>query len=670
MPSMYSRWPSTLGLICLPLMMFLSLLLSACGAGGTSTMTYTVGGAVTGLSASGLTLTDNGGATLSLASGATAFTFPAPLAAGAQYDVAVSSQPPGENCSVSSGAGTVSGNVTTVSVTCLKLYAIGGAVTGLSASGLTLTDNGGSALVITPGATTFTFPTPLAAGAQYDVAVSSQPAGEICSVSSGSGTVSGNVTTVSVTCVNAYTIGGTLSGLKSGAQLTLLNNGVDPLTITANGAFTFSTLIAEGGGYSVTVGTQANGQFCGVTNGSGTVSADVTNVQVACLGLLYSFKFGSDSATPVGGLIMDGSGNLYGMAEYGGLNNDGTVFKLEPTGSGNYTESILYSFAGGSDGKYPDGTLSMDSSGNLYGTTRAGGSADLGTVFELAPNGSGGYTESVLHAFTGGSDGQVPVGRLIVDSGGILYGTTEFGGGSNDTGTVFKLVPNGSGGYTESILYSFAGGSDGANPVSGVVTDNAGNLYGTTAYGGSGGTIPGYGTVFELTSNGSGGYTESVLYRFTGGSDGANPFNGVIVDNAGNFYGTTVNGGGSQNDGIAFKLAPNGSGGYIESVLYSFSGGSDGANPSSGFIMDNAGNLYGETSFGGGSNNSGTVFMLTPNGSGGYAESILYSFTGGSDGSIPSGGLIMDNTGGMYGTAGYGGEGGSGYGTAFEIYAP
>jgi uncharacterized repeat protein (TIGR03803 family) len=668
MLSMHSRRPNTPGLSCLPLILLLSLLLSACGGSGTNTMTYTIGGTVTGLSAAGLTLTDNGGATLAVASGATIFTFVAPLATGAQYDVAVASQPTGQSCSVSSAAGTVSGNVTTVSVICVNLYAIGGTVTGLSASGLTLTDNGGAQLPVVSGATTFTFAAPLAAGAQYDVQVSSQPTGQSCSVSSAAGTVSGNVTTVSVTCVNLYSIGGAIRGLKPGAQLTLLDNGADPLTLTANGAFTFSNLVAAGKGYGVTVGTQPNGQFCEITDGSGTASADVTNAQVACLGLLYSFSDASDGASPVGGLIMDGSGNLYGTALSGGPSKHGTVFVLEPTGSGSYTESILYTFTGGSDGGAPVGGMIRDSSGNLYGTTSSGGGSNVGTVFELVPNGSGGYTESILHDFTGSSDGANPVGRLLMDSGGNLYGTTEFGG-SNNTGTVFKLSPS-AGGYTESILYSFAGGSDAANPVAGLAIDGTGNLYGTTAYGGSGGGIssPSYGTVFELASNGTGGYTESVLYRFTGGSDGANPFGALIMDSAGNLYGTTQYGGGSQNEGAVFKLAPNGSGEYTESVVYSFSGGSDGANPLATLILDTAGNMYGTTQAGGGSNNSGTVFMLSPNGSGGYAESVLYSFTGGSDGSLPTAGLIMDSTGNIYGTAAYSGSDGLGYGTVFEIY--
>ena len=475
------------------------------------------------------------------------------------------------------------------------------------------------------------------------------------------------MTTVSVTCVNIYTVGGTISGLKSGTQLILLDNGANPLTLTANGAFTFSTLVAQGKGYGVTVGTQPSGQFCEVTDGSGTVSMDITNVQVACLALLYSFDNPNNGSSPVGGLIMDGSGNLYGTTQSGGLNLYGTAFKLAPTGTGSYVESVLYNFTGGSDGGSPVGGVIMDSAGNLYGTTREGGSSNFGTVFKLVPNGSGGYTELILHAFTGSSDGSGPVDRLLMDSAGNLYGTTEFGGGNN-TGTVFKLAPNG-GGYTESVLYSFAGGSDGANPATALVMDNTGNLFGTTLYGGSGGTGYDYGTVFELASNGSGSYAELVLYKFTGGSDGGNPFGGLIMDSSGNLYGTTEYGGGSQNDGNVFKLAPKVGGGYTESVLYNFNGGSDGANSLGSLMMDAAGNLYGTTQSGGGSNNSGTVFMLSPNGSGGYAESILYSFTGDSDGSIPTAGLIMDSRGDIYGTAAYSGNGGIGYGTVFEIYS-
>ena len=295
-------------------------------------------------------------------------------------------------------------------------------------------------------------------------------------------------------------------------------------------------------------------------------------------------------------------------------------------------------------------------------------------------NGSSSYSESVLYRFRGGSDGADPSGSLIMDSAGNLYGTTANGGRSgcpNGCGVVFKLAPDGSGGYTESTLYRFRGGSDGAYPSGSLIMDSAGNLYGTTTHGGN---RYGDGVVFKLAPDGSGGYTESVLYRFRGGRHAATPFGRLIMDGAGNLYGTTSGGLRSLSSrcpngcGVVFKLAPDGSGGYTESVLYRFRGGSDGDNPSGSLIMDSAGNLYGTTD--GGlrsrcpSNGCGVVFKLAPDGSGGYTESVLYRFRGGSDGDNPSGSLIMDSAGNLYGTTGGGGIQSfdhSGCGIVYEI---
>jgi uncharacterized repeat protein (TIGR03803 family) len=293
--------------------------------------------------------------------------------------------------------------------------------------------------------------------------------------------------------------------------------------------------------------------------------------------------------------------------------------------------------------------------GNLYGTTFAGGSyvcsGGCGTVFKLTPSG----TETVLYRFTGG-DGANPTAGLIADASGNLYGTTELGGGANGCsggcGTVFKLTPSG----TETVLYRFTGGSDGASPFAALIADGAGNLYGTTFFGGA----SGHGTVFKLTPSG----TETVLYSFTGGSDGANPLAGLIADAAGNIYGMTNNGG-AGSFGTVFKLIPSGN----LAVLHSFSGGSDGAFPGLGsLIADAAGNLYGMTVEGGGSGcgaiGCGTVFKLTPSGT----ETVLYRFTGGSDGAFPHAGLIAgliaDAAGHLYGTTN---GSGSGNGTVFEI---
>ena len=376
---------------------------------------------------------------------------------------------------------------------------------------------------------------------------------------------------------------------------------------------------------------------------------------------------------------MDSAGNLYGTTQYGGdTNGDGTVFKITPDGSGGYTESVLYRFRGGSDGDDPLGGLVIDRAGDLYGTAGGGSSScpdGCGIEFKLAPDGTGGYRESALYRFRGGSDGWSPGNGLIRDSADNLYGTTSDGGGirncplyGRECGVVFRLTPDGTGGYTESILYRFRGGSDGWSPETRLIMDGAGNLYGTADGGRSNCPLGiGCGVVFKLTPDGTGGYTESILYRFRGGSDGWGPYGRLTIDRAGSLYGTAGFGGKRSSNqecahygcGVAFKLTPNGSGGYTESILYRFQGGSDGAGPESSLIMDDAGNLYGTTVGGGSSkcdDGCGTLFKLTPNGSGGYTESVLYRFLGGSDGSRPDADQILGHAGTLYGTMQLGGK--------------
>ena len=376
-------------------------------------------------------------------------------------------------------------------------------------------------------------------------------------------------------------IGGILLILLSAAALPMTNASAQTLTTlysfnyVSDGGVPFAGLISDSSG-NLYGTTETGGGVFELVNSSGNYTEKT----------LYAFTGGSDGQFPFyGALISDSSGNLYGTTLGGGAAGWGTVFELVNS-SGNYTEKVLYSFSGGSDGGSPIGGLIADSSGNLYGTTTAGGVANTGTVFELV-NSSGNYTEKTLYAFTGGSDGAAATDSLIIDSSGNLYGTTQYGGASGN-GTVFELV-NSSGNYTEKVLYSFAGGSDGANPVGGLVFDSSGNLYGTTVNGGASGK----GTVFELV-NSSGNYTEKVLYSFAGGSSsGANPGAGLIADASGNLYGTTILGGAAGN-GTVFELV-NSSGNYTEKVLYSFTGGSDGANPVAGLIADASGNLYGTT---------------------------------------------------------------------------
>jgi uncharacterized repeat protein (TIGR03803 family) len=350
--------------------------------------------------------------------------------------------------------------------------------------------------------------------------------------------------------------------------------------------------------------------------------------------VLYTFTGGNDGGNPYAALI-DIQGNRYGTTYAGGMNNAGTVFKLAPDG----TETVLYSFTGGSDGGNPLAErLIKDAAGNLYGTTLAGGVNNGGTVFRLAPDG----TETVLHAFTGATDGSNPSAGLIANRKGDLFGTT-LGGGANGDGTVFKVAPDG----TETVLHAFAGGNDGAHPLAALIRDNAGNSYSTTDLGGTNNQ----GTVFKLAGNG----TETVLYSFTGGNDGGTPEAGLISDEAGNLYGTADTGG-ANSEGVIFKLAPDGT----ETVLHAFTGGSDGGIPFAGLIKDAAGNLYG-TTYSGGVNSDGTVFKLAPDGT----ETVLHAFTGGNDGGNPVAGLTANRRGHLFGTTVGGGTDGSG--TIFEL---
>jgi len=320
----------------------------------------------------------------------------------------------------------------------------------------------------------------------------------------------------------------------------------------------------------------------------------------------------------------------------------------------------LHKFAGGTDGRLPKGGLVLDSTGNLYGTTTSGGTHTWGTVFKLAPNSDGSWTESVLHNFADRPDGEVPIAGLIFDQAGNLYGTT-CEGGAGGQGAVFELSPNLDGSWTESVLYSFCSLSncvDGEVPIAGLIFDQAGNLYGTTWQGGAGGQ----GAVFELSPNLDGSWTESVLHSFMG-SDGADPAASLIFDLAGNLYGTTYLGGVSgkryvgQTLGVVFRLTPQQNGTWKESVLHRFVG-TDGANPHGGLAFDQAGNLYGTTSNAGSckvdNSGCGTVFQLTPNADGSWKEKVLHHFRVTANGAFPWAGLIFDQTGNLYGTT-YGG---------------
>lgn len=312
---------------------------------------------------------------------------------------------------------------------------------------------------------------------------------------------------------------------------------------------------------------------------------------------------------------------------------------------------VLYNFQGGKDGTFPIGALVSDAAGNLYGVTTGGGlggNGGCGTIFELVRR-NGGWVHKVLYRFPGkANEGCYPYANLESDGKGNLYGTTESGGGqgncSGETcGTVFELAPVAGDKWKATVLHRFAGGQDGAIPIAGVVLDKAGNVYGTTTDGG--GTSCGCGTVFELTPMQSGGWNEKIIHSFSG-SDGANPFN-VIFDGVGNLYGVGDSGG-LYDVGVAFELSPSGGGTWNESVIYDFS--SDGEFPLSGLTF-NEHNLYGATA-GGGAGNWGTVFELKHESNGNWSHSVLYSFSGHKDGRTPLGSPVFDKSGNLYSSTG------------------
>jgi uncharacterized repeat protein (TIGR03803 family) len=369
---------------------------------------------------------------------------------------------------------------------------------------------------------------------------------------------------------------------------------------------------------------------------------------------------GIDGADPKDALFtFDAAGNLYGTTFEGGAYGSGTVFELSPNSDGTWTENVLYSFTGGSDGSSPMAGVIFDSIGNLYGTTVWGGNNGSGTVFTLTPNSGGGWTESVIYSFTGGSDGYQVVGGVIFDAAGNLYGTATEGGASGN-GVVYELTPNSGGSWTQSVLYSFEGGTDGSYPDHGsLIFDAAGNLYGETATGGKGScnwTKGGCGTVFELTPNSNGTWTQTVLHRFAGGKDGANPESTLIFDQAGTLYGTTLFGGGgpcSMGCGTVFQLIPKSGGGWAERVLLRFPV-KNGTNSKGGLLFDTSGNLYGTATSGGSgkcqNSGCGTVFELSPNSKGGWTERAVHRFRG-TPGANPYGEVVLDVQGNIFGMA-------------------
>jgi uncharacterized repeat protein (TIGR03803 family) len=450
-------------------------------------------------------------------------------------------------------------------------------------------------------------------------------------------------------------ISSTLNGFGSNWAAT---DGID--TESATGAGGYLYVVEDAGGLSSysSIGVLAVNETTGCPaevsgspfankNSPGSFSLAAWSPKTPALSVFHTLNGQQDGGQLQGGLVQDLAGNFYGSAELGGAFGYGTVFKLDKTGK----ETVLYNFTGAGDGSNPYGDLFLATTGDLFGTTGAGGASGYGTVFKLNPQTG---QETVLHTFAAGADGAYPTSSVVQDASGTLYGTT-LRGGAFGYGIVYKLDSNG----VETVLHNFGGPSDGAYPYAGVVLDAAGNLYGATAYGGTGSCAsgPGCGTLYKVDTTG----TESILYSFTGGADSAYP-NGVVLDAAGNIYGSASGGYAGTGYGTVFKLDTTNQ----LTVLYTFTGGTDGSIPASPLFRDGVGALFGTTEYGGVSG-AGTVFEVEPDGQ----VFTLHSFSGGKDGASPEGKVFEGASGGLYGTTVQGGVsggcGGPGCGVVFKL---
>ena len=380
------------------------------------------------------------------------------------------------------------------------------------------------------------------------------------------------------------------------------------------------------------------------------ILVSAATAQAQTFSVIHNFAGGSDGANPLAGFTIDVAGNLYGTASAGGSFGAGVVFKLTTSGQ----ETVLHNFTGGSDGANPQASLVLDKAGNLYGTTYAGGVSNDGTVFEVTRAGK----ERILYSFAGGADGANPIAALAIDKAGNLYGTTT-SGGSSGKGTVYMLsVPTLPGGaWKEKVLHAFGTGTDGAIPVAGATLDTSGNLYGTTSAGGT----YGYGTVFQLKRSAS-SWSENILHDFALGSDGGIPYAGLVLDSKGILYGAATEGGGgaSSGGGTVFELTRAGSN-WTFTVLYDLPGW-DISGTFRNLLLQ-SGKIYATTHCDG-DYNAGTVYELTST-NGKWTYDSLYVFTGGTDGLYSFSNLVADKEGNLYGTTNEAGA--NGLGTAFKV---
>ncbi len=378
---------------------------------------------------------------------------------------------------------------------------------------------------------------------------------------------------------------------------------------------------------------------------------------------VHTFAGGSDGAGPEDGVVFGPGGGMYGTTYGGGDDNFGTVYELVPTSNG-WSHTVLYRFVGGKDGASPYPRVIFDTHGNLYGTTNYGGPSNAGTVYELMPAADGEWTETVLYSFSGGSDGGWPLARLILDAAGNVYGTASMGGNracNSGCGVAFELAHAKSGTWTQRVIHSF-NGNDGQFPGGEMTFDAKGRLYGMTSFGG----VATIGVVYML-SRAEGGWNETVLHNFVGIPDGGFPNGGIVFDHDGNLFGTTE-AGGEHGKGTVFEMSKDGSGQWTQyRLLHSFTGRKDGRYPQYTPLLDDSGNLYGSAT-GSVNRQAGAIFQLVRAHNWEYRVLHSFSFRVSKNGEFPSG-VVMDAAGNLYGTAAGGVDYGCypGCGLVFEV---
>lgn len=385
--------------------------------------------------------------------------------------------------------------------------------------------------------------------------------------------------------------------------------------------------------------------------------------------IIYNFASPLAAYSPAAGLVADQNGNFYGTTWGGGSNGTGTVYELQRMPGGTWAENVIFSFPTlGNQYGYAANAVIFDHSGNIYGTTTQGGGWGCGddqgnvwgcgTVYELSPSTGGGWSETNLYSFLGGTDGSAPSGGLVMDSAGNLYGVTNIGGtATNHSGEVFKISPQSGGGWLKTEIYSFGGERHPeGGPQGPLAIDAAGNLYGAAE------------VIYKLSLDSQGMWVHKVLYDFGAHDDGEVARGGLIFDTAGNLYGTT-GGGGKFGNGTAFKLIPAEKGQWSEIILHSFDN-MEGNFPAGNLAMDNVGDLYGTLTASvspeirrpeggclGGAIGCGLVYELRSR-ENGFEYKILHHFAeNGVDGYFPLGGVTLDASGKLYGTTIYGGTG-------------